>query len=47
MIGVSARGEYRENGFGGLSKTKYDRTVVHTKEKYQSSETVQLIYIGG
>ena len=29
MIGVSARGESRVNGFGGLSKTKNDRRVVH------------------
>ena len=30
-VGVSARDESRENGFGGLSKTKNDRRVVHTK----------------
>ena len=31
MIGVSALGESRENGLGGLSKTKNDRRIVHTK----------------
>ena len=30
-VGVSAWDEFRENGFGGLSKTKNDRRVVHTK----------------
>ena len=46
MVRVSARDEYRENGFGGLSKNDNYRRIVHTK-KYQSSETTQLIYIGG
>ena len=30
-VGVSAWDEFRENDFGGLSKTKNDRRVVHTK----------------
>ena len=30
-VGVSALYESRENGFRGLSKTKNDRRVVHTK----------------
>ena len=30
-VGVSAWDGSRENGFGGLSKTKNDRRVVHTK----------------
>ena len=32
MVGVSAWDESRENGFKGLSKTKNDRRVVHTKK---------------
>ena len=38
--------ESRGKRFEGLSNNKNDRRVAHTK-KYQSSETAQLIYIGG